>query len=70
MPKEFKKREHYSELIDIHNRFHEAVAKVAKLAISGKKEKALKMMESHGEFGIVSRELTDFLVKIRKLYDS
>ena len=70
VPEEFRKSEHYSELIDIHNRFHETVAKVAELAISGKKEKALKMMESHGEFGIVSRELTNFLVKIRKLYGS
>jgi len=55
---EDKKSRNYQKVHELHVAFHEKAAKVAQLAISGKKAAAEKMLGLNGEFTTASAALT------------
>ncbi len=55
---EIKSSNQYKTVKELHAQFHKEAAKVAELAIGGKKEEAEKSIGIHGEYGIISAKLT------------
>jgi len=49
---------HYKTVIELHTQFHQAAAKIAELAIAGKKSEAEKLLASGSEFVSISSKLT------------
>ena len=49
---------HYKEVKELHARFHQEAAKVAELALSGKKDAAEAVMGASGDYGRASADLT------------
>lgn len=58
LPADAKQSGHYKSCRRLHSQFHLAAAKVLTLAMSMKKNEALKAMEPEGEFGTASAALT------------
>ena len=53
-----KASNHYKTVKDLHAEFHKTAARVAELAVTGKKAEAEKMMGLGGEFAAISSKLT------------
>jgi predicted RNase H-like nuclease (RuvC/YqgF family) len=53
-----KNSSHYHEVRELHADFHEKASKVAELATSGQKARAMKMLDANGEFTTASAALT------------
>jgi len=53
-----KTSSHYRTVKDLHAEFHKTAARVAELAVTGKKVEAEKMMALGGEFASISSKLT------------
>lgn len=57
----------YKSVQALHADFHKSAARVAELALSGKKPDAEKMMNLNGEFSVVSGKLISALMEWKKL---
>ena len=57
-----KNSSHYQEVRELHAAFHEKASKVAQLAISDNKARAMKMLEVDGEFTTASAALTTSMI--------
>lgn len=57
-----KNSSHYKEVRELHAAFHEKASKVAQLAISDHKARAMKMLEVNGEFTTASAALTTSMI--------
>jgi len=57
-----KNSSHYREVRELHAAFHEKASKVAQLAVSDQKARALKMLETNGEFTTASAALTTSMI--------
>jgi Chemoreceptor zinc-binding domain len=57
-----KTSQYYLKTVELHARFHLVAAKVAELAIAGKKVEAEKLLASGGEFLTISGNLTETLM--------
>jgi hypothetical protein len=53
----------YDEIIELHREFHEKAAEVAELAMDGRKDEAMRAMESGSEYGILSAHLISALTQ-------
>jgi len=49
---------HYKKVKEHHAEFHKAAARVAELAVAGKKKEAEQLMRAGGEYTLVSSKLT------------
>jgi len=54
---------HYSKVKELHAQFHKTAARVAALALSGKKAEAEKMIASGGEYAEASAKLTGAMME-------
>ena len=61
-----KTTENYKSVQSLHADFHKSAARVAELALSGKKTDAEKMMSLNGEFSVVSGKLIGALMEWKK----
>jgi len=61
-----KTSEHYKTVANLHAKFHQAAAKIAELAVAGKKADAEKQLSSEGEFAKISGELTMAMLAWKK----
>ncbi|CAK0781376.1 CZB domain-containing protein [Gammaproteobacteria bacterium] len=57
-----KASSHYKAVKDLHAEFHKAAARVATLALCGKKAEAEKMMAMGGEYALISAKLTQAMI--------
>jgi len=57
-----KRSSHYQEVRELHAAFHEKASKVAQLAVSDHKARAMKMLETNGEFTTASAALTTSMI--------
>lgn len=57
---------HYKTIKELHAEFHRVAARVAELAISGKKAEAAKMMAYGGEYSSISSNLTQAMIAWKK----
>lgn len=58
---------HYKTVKELHAEFHKIAAKVAELAINGKKSDAEKMMAVGGEYSKISSKLTQAMIDWKKV---
>ena len=58
-----KTSSHYKNVRQLHAQFHETAARVASLALSGKKVEAEAMMAIGGEYAAVSGKLTQAMIE-------
>lgn len=56
----------HAEVTRLHAEFHKAAARVAELALAGKKQEAEAAMGAFGEFGTASSKLTAAMVNWKK----
>ena len=61
-----KSSEDYKAVQSLHADFHKSAARVAELALSGKKPEAEKMMGLNGEFSVISGKLIGALMEWKK----
>lgn len=57
-----KNSSHYQTVRELHAAFHEKASKVAQLATSDHKARAMKMLEVNGEFTTASAALTTSMI--------
>lgn len=57
-----KSSPHYTKCLGLHRQFHIVAAKVLSLALNGKKNEALHLMDLKGEFTLASASLTKAMV--------
>jgi hypothetical protein len=57
LPGEDIKSEDYAKVKALHAEFHKTTGEVLRLALGGRKEEALRMMEYNGEFGVANGKL-------------
>ena len=63
-----KATQHYKAVVELHTQFHKAAAKIAALAIAGKKPEAEKLMGLNGDFANISAQLTGALMGWKKSF--
>lgn len=61
-----KSSANYQNVKILHVQFHKSAARVAELALSGKKTDAEKMMALNGEFSVISGNLISALMEWKK----
>lgn len=61
-----KATSHYQTVRELHAEFHKTAARVARLAIDGKKKEAREMMDLAGEYTALSGKLTRAMMDWRK----
>ncbi len=61
-----KATSHYQTVRELHAEFHKTAARVARLAIDGKKKEARAMMDLAGEYTALSGKLTRAMMDWRK----
>ena len=62
-----KASSHYKAVKDLHGEFHKTAARVAELALSGKKAEAEAMMALGGQYAAVSGNLTQAMMAWKKV---
>lgn len=62
-----KTSNHYTKVKSLHAEFHKTAARVAQLALGGKKSEAEAMMTMTGGYAVVSGQLTDAMMEWKKL---
>ncbi len=63
---EIKNSEIFGQIKTLHAKFHIEAGKIAELAIQGKKQEALDLLNIHGEYNTISSSLMQLLIKWRK----
>lgn len=53
----------YKKVKELHSEFHKSAARVAELAVAGKKKEAEKLLQIGGEYTLVSSKLTMAMVE-------
>lgn len=61
-----KTSNHYKNVKDLHAEFHRTAAKVAELALAGKKVQAEQMLSMQGEYSAISAKLTTAMMNWKK----
>jgi Chemoreceptor zinc-binding domain len=59
---------YYKTVCDLHAEFHTLAAKVAELAVAGKKDEAVKMLTLDGPYGAASAKLTGALMDWKRSF--
>ncbi len=57
---------HYKSVKELHAKFHKSAARVAELALAGKKSEAEALMALRGEFSDASADLTAAMIAWKK----
>jgi hypothetical protein len=65
---EDKTTPHYKTVTELHTQFHKAAAKIAALAVAGKKADAKQLLEINGDFATISGQLTGALMVWKKSF--
>lgn len=63
-----KATQHYKTVVELHTKFHKTAAKIAALAVAGKKPEAEKLMGLNGDFATISAQLTGALMSWKKSF--
>lgn len=62
-----KSSNHFKTVKEFHADFHKTAARVAELALSGKKAEAEKMIAQGGEYATISSKLTQAMMEWKKV---
>ncbi len=62
-----KASNHYKTVKQLHAEFHKTAARVAELAVNGKKAEAEKMIAVGGEYSKISSQLTQAMMEWKKV---
>lgn len=62
-----KASSHYKTVKELHAEFHKTAARVAELAVNGKKAEAEKMIATGGEYASISSKLTQAMMEWKKV---
>ena len=65
---EDKTTQHYRTVVELHTQFHKAAAKIAALAVAGKKPEAEKLLGLGGDFATIFAQLTGALMAWKKSF--
>src|SRR5512140_1919573 len=67
LPPTDKASGHFKTVKELHAEFHRTAARVAELAMAGRKPEAEKMMSLGGEYSTISGKLTEAMMEWKKV---